>query len=248
MKINRTTRRVTQILKLLSEASDGLTMTEISERLGVPKTSVYYIVQTLQLDSFVYKFNRRYYIGFMVNEIGETYSQDKCLYGTAGPVVEKLSRESNMTASLVVMRSNYYLDYIFTSRPQMSIAAHTESFDLTTLHASATGKVFLAFMPESRKNKIIQKMFFKKYTEKTITSKTDYLQEIEKVHNQGFALDDREYDNILICASVPIFHEGKIIAALTISGLNINKTEIMDFIPILKNHSATISERLLSQQ
>lgn len=216
--------------------------------LGVPKTSVFYIIQTLQLDSFVYKFKKRYYIGFMMSEIGETYSQDKCLYGIAEPIVEELSHKCNMSASLVVMRSDYYLDYIFTSRPQKSIVAHTESFDLTALHASATGKVFLAFSSKARKENIIEKMVFKKYTEKTIRTKDEYLKEIEKVREQGFGLDDNEYDDILICASVPILYENKIIAALTISGINMDRSDILSYIPELKNHSEKISRTLLSQQ
>ena len=47
MKLNRTTLRTVDILKLVSKRPDGITLDEICERLGLPKTSAYDIVTTL---------------------------------------------------------------------------------------------------------------------------------------------------------------------------------------------------------
>ena len=47
MKLNRTTLRTIQILKLVSKRPDGIALDEICEELELPKTSAYDIVTSL---------------------------------------------------------------------------------------------------------------------------------------------------------------------------------------------------------
>ncbi len=54
MKLNRTTLRTVDILKMVSKKPDGITLDEICEKLELPKTSAYDIVTTLAQTGMVH--------------------------------------------------------------------------------------------------------------------------------------------------------------------------------------------------
>jgi IclR family acetate operon transcriptional repressor len=58
-----------------------------------------------------------------------------------------------------------------------------------------------------------------KYTLNTITSREKLLQELERIRQEGIALDNEEFDLGLRCVAAPIFGtEGEIIASISVSG------------------------------
>ena len=92
MKLNRTTLRTVEILKLVSKKPDGITLDEICEKLDMPKTSGYDIVTTLVQTGMIHvarEQKQRYTIGLTAYRIGINYTNNLDFISTIDPVLIK---------------------------------------------------------------------------------------------------------------------------------------------------------------
>jgi DNA-binding IclR family transcriptional regulator len=87
-----------------------------------------------------------------------------------------------------------------------------------SLFAGAAGKVFLASMGKDEAEPFITEKGLPRFTDNTITDTELYFQELEKVRQQGFALDDEEYIMGVRAASAPIEGLGQLKSAIWVVG------------------------------
>jgi DNA-binding IclR family transcriptional regulator len=86
-------------------------------------------------------------------------------------------------------------------------------------HCTAVGKVLLAHTPESRLTAVLGKARLRAYTQNTITSVARLREELRRVRERGFALDDEETEDGLRCIAAAVQeHSGRVAAALGILG------------------------------
>ncbi|WP_147820152.1 IclR family transcriptional regulator [Salidesulfovibrio onnuriiensis] len=220
MKINRTVQRSLHILSMVAQAPKGLTLKDLEEQLAIPKTSLFDIVSTLVAMHYLRKSDHLFFIGRKCREIGSAYAQKQDLCDVAEPLLTQASERNNISSSLVLLSAND-LDYCFQYHPEdaVMIARKPSSFGIH--HASATGKVLLAYMQPARRDALLKKMTFHKFTDRTIDNTGELLKALEAVRKQGYALDDREYHYLLQCVAAPIYFQKKVIAAISFSGLNL---------------------------
>ena len=228
---------------MLAANPDGMTLSEISMELGLPKTSVFDIAQTLRQEHFLREVKKRFAIGYMAREIGDAYEADKDLYGIAKQHLTALADELNMAASLVLYE-NDGLDYVVEYRPVGSIVAPGASSGHSYIHASASGKVLLAFMQGARRQKALATLEFIPFTERTIVTAEAFAAELDTVKKRGYALDDREFNTLMTCISAPLFNRNQAIAAITLSGLQIAPESIPVIAGRIIMTSRAISELL----
>ncbi|TVM33724.1 IclR family transcriptional regulator [Oceanidesulfovibrio marinus] len=243
MKVNRTALRVTEILRLLAESPEGLTLTEIGAELGLPKASTFDIVQTLKKAHFLRESNRRYAVGFMAHEVGESYSKGKDLYGATQPHLADLADALNMAGSLVIYERGT-LNYVIEHRPIGSIVSPVTSNGMDFVHASASGKSLIAFMPEQRQRKALSLLTFKQFTDRTIQNMIDFMEELERIRSQGYAIDNREFNKLMTCVSTPIFRRQQAVATLTLSDLQVDPGDVPGVAERLMSTARVISDAL----
>lgn len=243
MKINRTALRVTEILKLLATYPAGLTLSEIAQELDLPVTSAFDIVRTLRHSHFLREKDKRFYIGFMAREVGEKYTKKNELYGIAKKFIVAQANACQLVAALVLFEDES-LNYVYHYCPEGSIITPGATGGTTYLHASATGKVFLAFLDDKKREKILRSIKFKQCTPKTIQTMPELLEAIATVRKQGFAFDTEEYSPLLFCIAAPIFYDGGIVAAITFSGLQLSSEQLQNYAPQILSTSQAISTAL----
>lgn len=245
MKINRTAFRVTEILKLLANAPAGMSLSEIAQALDMPVTSAFDIVRTLRHSLFLREKDKRFYIGFMAREVGETYTETTELYGIAKEFIIEQANACHLVAALVLFDDDS-LNYVYQYCPEGSIIAPGASSGKTYLHASATGKVFLAFVSEKKREKTLKSIDFKKFTPNTIDSLPLLQEAIAQVQQQGFAVDAEEFNPLLSCIAAPVMYNTTIVAAITFSGLQLSTERIQQLAPQIVNVSQKIGDALLA--
>lgn len=87
------------------------------------------------------------------------------------------------------------------------------------LHCSAPGKAIMAYLPNTVRDRYLSYMEFTRYNARTITTRDAYLEELEKVRKLGYAMDNEEELNGVICIGAPIFnYTGYPCGAIWISG------------------------------
>lgn len=245
MKINRTILRANQILQLVSSYPDGLTLSEIVNELKMPKASAHDIIKTLCATQMLRETGKRYAIGLTSKEIGDSYSQERDIYGIAKPLLVKLADKQKLTASLAHL-NNARLEYLiqYTCCGTVQAVGVSDGFDC--LHAFASAKALVAYLPPARQEKLLSMLPYKRFTSRTISSRAAYEKELKNVLKQGFAIDAGEFNEYLHCVSVPVLLKGRALATATLSGIRIDKNRAKDLSLELLDISHKISHKLTS--
>ncbi|PID75874.1 MAG: hypothetical protein CSB23_01290 [Deltaproteobacteria bacterium] len=246
MKVNRTIWRTVELLKLLANNPKGLTASELRDKLQIPKSSTFDIINTLRTCNFIFQFGRRFYIGSMAQEIGEAYSPSTSICFISEALITQLVRKNGVSCSLVFYNDGK-LEYALVKRPEGCIISPERLIRDSYIHAAASGKVLLAWISKNRLKKILPQLSYKKFTKNTLKNEQEFLQELNRVREQGFAIDNKEFNELLTCISVPLFNKKKIIAALTFSDIHIKKKHINQLVKELKVTAEKIEEKLTKE-
>ena len=194
MKLNRTTQRTVEILKLVSKNPEGITLDEICEKLELPKTSAYDIVTTLaemgmvNVDKGV---RQRYTIGLTAYRIGIHYTNNLDVIGVIEPELRGFAKTVGKTVFFGV-RSDHEVVYICKSEPENPIITTATVGTKNPMYCTSLGKAILAYSDEDIRNQVMGRIKFRKKTEKTILNRELLAAELDKVRKQGYALDARE--------------------------------------------------------
>ncbi len=208
------------LIELLSASKEGFTLPEMVERMGVPKTTLFRITNTLQINNFLYRdeeTNRfrltRKFLRIGLSAMGEQSIIEKSL----APMRE-LRDEIKETVLLgaLIEDNAVLLEQTMGTHPFTFYVKPGKNF---ILHASVPGKILLAYSNESEKERILSKMTFDKFNERTITSIDAFRKEMDQVRNLGYATDCAEEIDGVHCVGAPIFDQnGEILAAIWTTG------------------------------
>ena len=208
------------ILETLLQHNSPMSMTEISEKLGLYPSNIHRILDTLKHWGYVEQEsnNQKYQLGLKLLELGMAKLHQIDLVKEAHPFLKELVNKCNETVHLGVLEEEEVL-YLAKEESSQIIRMCSYVGKRAPVHCTALGKVLLAYLPEGEKRKILGKRELPRLTEKTITDKEELEKELNKVKKQGFALDRGENEKDVQCIAAPIRNfQGKIIAAISISG------------------------------
>jgi len=207
------------ILDVLLKHNSSMHMTEISEKLGLYPSTIHRILDTLKHWGYVEQDpkTQKYRLGLKLLELGMAKLHQMDLVKEAAPYLKKLVRKCNETVHLGVLEEGEVL-YVAKEESSQTIRMISYIGKRAPLHCTALGKVLLAYLPEEERKKILEEKELHRLTEKTITDKRELEKELNKVREQGFALDREENEKNVCCVATPIRnHYGRVIAALSIS-------------------------------
>jgi IclR family acetate operon transcriptional repressor len=205
----RAVARVCEILTLLGESARGVTLADVGSATGLPKSSAFRYLATLEEHRFVERDAERgvYRLGLAVVPLrGQEIER---LVAAARPHLERLRDQLGETINLGRLDGNRiaYLA-IEESRNSMRLAARPGDRD--PLHSTALGKAIAAQLGERQVRALLKANGMARRTDRTITRVDDYLAELERVREVGYAVDDLENEP-----------HGRCVAAAIPGGLNV---------------------------
>lgn len=204
------------ILKMFSEDSPTLSLVEISKRLGVSRTVPYRVLYTLQTLGYLHQDEntKRYSLTPKVLELGFAYMSSLNFPEIAQPYLEKLRDETGASCHLSIL-DGHEVVYV-GSAPVRGVSAINVNIGLRLpAHATANGKLLLAFQPEERLNQLFYSSQLKPYTERTQTDLVDLRQQLESIRNNGYAVTKGEFHYGIQSVATPVFgRDGHIMAAV----------------------------------
>jgi len=212
--------KVAAVIDFLAESDNPVSLTYLSNELGIAKSTLHGILATLNSIGYVNKDPETgdYRLGLHLFELGNSISRKLDERRIAKPYMQMLAEKTGETVHLAVLEGGEVL-YINKQESNSSIRIITESGLKLPVHCSGLGKVLLAGWSNEEIIDLLDKMGMAKYTETTITSVKDFMKEIERVRRQGYASDRQEFMIGLRCVGAPIYNiNGKIICAISISG------------------------------
>lgn len=236
------------VLDYLSYSYQGKTLQEIKDDLEISQTTAYRILNAMvRLEYLMYEEDsRRYKLSRKLLTLGFRALNEHQLLETVFPYMRELRDKLKETVCFGVLGEE---KGIFIDQAQGSYAF---SFKLSPgkpfeLHCSAPGKAIMAYLPNTVRDRYLSYMEFKRFNERTITSRERYLEELENVFRQGFAMDNEEELSGVICIGAPVFNfRGYPCGAIWISGPKDRLPEkvIEDDAALIKETAARISAEL----
>ena len=208
------------ILDIFLKNNAPISMTEISEELGLYPSTIHRILDTLKYGGFVEQDSstQKYQLGLKLVELGMTRLNNIDLVKEARPFLKGLSKKCDETVHLAILEDTEVL-YLAKEESSQTIRMISYVGKRAPLHCTALGKVLLAFLPSDKMDKILEKIELFKLTENTIISKQNLIEELNRIKQQGFALDIEENEKFVRCIAAPIRnYQSKVIAAASISG------------------------------
>lgn len=145
--MNRTVERTIDILDLVSQTEQGMTLAEIVQRTKMPKTSAYDILRSLEKKYMIYRRDDSvpsYSIGFRAFAIGNTYSRSSHLLTNSADCVKALAETLGKTVLLCKDYDNKAL-IVGKHEPRGVLLLTPEIGAFADMGDCAAGKIFAAF-------------------------------------------------------------------------------------------------------
>jgi DNA-binding IclR family transcriptional regulator len=207
--------RAIGVLEALADEGGDLGTNELARRTGVNASSVSRVLATLSAGSYVEHVEEtgRYRLGLRLLQLGNVVLGNLDLRRVARPHLESLVAETGETATLSVSgeRDAVTVDFVQSGSSVQSVARLGRP---SVAHATATGKVLLAFggvpLPTGP---------LERFTPRTLTDPRKLATAVERVRAQGWAEAAGERERDLNAVAAPIFGaEGRLAGILGLQG------------------------------
>ncbi len=183
----------------------GIGLKELSQQLGVNPSTTHHIVATLIAHKLVEQdsASKRYRLGIHLAELGNIALNNTSLATVARPFLEKIWDATGQTVSLLIFHGLLRTP-LFDVRSRQLITASNTPLDVSTLHATGSGKLLLAFLPEQEFRTYLNSVRLEVFTGHTITDPQKLAEEIATIREERVSHDREEYGYGVRCISVPV--------------------------------------------
>lgn len=222
-------------------AGDGvkdLGVTEIADRLDLSKAVVHRILSTFRVKGYVDydEDDRRYRLGPRILTLGLSYLDRLDVRETARATMRELVEETNETATMSV-RAGWSRVYVDQITPPRDIKMVVQLGSAHPLHAGASSKAMLAFLPDEMQDAYLALGDLEKVTDETVTSKRALRKELADIRQRGFAASVGERQSGAGSVAAPIFgYDGSVVAVLSLCG------PVERFEPMIEEHGKLLVE------
>ncbi len=206
-----------RVLALVAESEQGLSLTELEQRLAVPRTTTFRILQTLCQQQLLEKHGKRYLVGAALFKMSCQLVSTSKLSREALPFLQRLTLATGMSVQLVLPHAEGALITEVCDCPNpLRLAARPGT--LAYFNCSAAGKLFLAFLHFDALPELAAQGLFRAQTPQSIVSCPELRVELQRILGRGYATDDLEYHPDVRCLAAPIRDErGIVVAAVSVT-------------------------------
>lgn len=207
------------VLELFGEY-DELGVSEVAELMKIGKSTAFRILATLEHRNYLLKQNNlKYSLGMKVFSLGHVVKNRVAIRMMAHPYLQRLSKLTGETAHLVIWSDETQVVFVDKVLSSASIRMDSYVGFIMNAHLTASGKSLLSVASEDQLRYYTEHTLFERKTPNTIMSADDLLQEIAVIRQNGYAIDNEESEQGLICYAAPIVDKlGTGLAAVSISG------------------------------
>lgn len=209
--------KIFSILEILN-SEDKLSLKEITQKTHFPKPTVFRLLDTLQELGYVDQEagTQNYKLGLKFMSFIKS-SNNTDLVTIAKPYMENFHNKFNETVNLAKL-VNQQAVYIHITESNQAFRISDNVGDRASFHSTAIGKAIISFLTDEKQKEILKNYHFVRFTKRTIVKLSDLRKEINRIKKIGFAIDNEEGHEGVICIGAPIFNkDNSSFAALSIS-------------------------------
>ncbi len=211
----RAVERALQIMGCFDDEHPERGISDIAQAVGLHKATAHRIVTTLVNYGYLERIEdgQKYRLGLELPNLGYKVIRRMDLRREALPFMKQFVEEWDETCDLSIFDQGkaFYIEVLRGNRALTISAAVGQRL---SAHATASGKVFLAFLPADQVAAVLREPL-ETYTKNTVTSPDDLRKQLEKIRQQGYAVDFEEFEEGVCAVAAPILNRnGNVVAAI----------------------------------
>lgn len=199
--------------------TDGpATLSAVAEAMDMPMSTTHIHLTTLVENEYVVKSDDEYACSLRFLRTGGELRDDLPLFRAAADEIDDLPEQLGEYANVVTIEDGYMVQ-LYKSRNPSSIDDNAPLGSYLPLHATATGKAMLAYLPEEECETIIDRRGLHAETPETITDRVELLEELAEIQERGYSVNRDEHFEGVCAVAVPILSNSRdVIGAISVSG------------------------------
>ena len=233
------------VLEVLVRAGRAVTLSELMQATELPKPTLHRTLALFEEAGFLAREpgGRAYIIGERLSRFALDVLRSDAAAAERRTVLRRVMSEIAESCNLAVLQKGalIYLDRIEAPWP---LRLHLPDGGVTLpLHCYASGKLLLAHLPASERQRLLELMPLQRFTERTITDRAVLESELDRIVSAGYAVDNEEYVLGVACVAVPVRNaHGDVIASVAVQGATarLPLMRAIEFIPRLRAAAAEI--------
>jgi IclR family transcriptional regulator, KDG regulon repressor len=224
-----------------------LSLGEMVQLSGIPKTSVHRMVGSLQEMGFIKKEeDNKYSLGFLFLEFGQLVKERIDIRKIALPIMYSLREDAREAVNLVIKQGNeaIYIEKLETMQP---VRVYTKIGRRAPLYGGACPRILLAFLPESELEQYVKQTELKPIATDTITDKDYLLQVLAESKKNGYSISHSELQDYSSAVAAPIFDSlNQVVAGISLVGpsMRFQEEHLSKLIELVKKAANEISYKL----
>lgn len=226
--MNTAVIRALDILRLVGNHKEAMSLTDIANAVDIPKTTAFNIINTLvQEKCLVIKDPRSklYSLGIGIFELGSLYTQKSDYLNIVRDSLREI-RDKTGASAFFAAEDNKELIYLDKVENFDSIRSSIHLGVRMPMHCASHGKAILSRYSPEALDEYLFAIELKPRTKNSITDAQQLRADLELAREQGYAISDEENDIGLYCLAAPILDEsGQPISAVSASFVKVNMTE-----------------------
>lgn len=193
--------RALKLIEVLAERNRPVSLNELAEATKLNVSTCHHLIGTLVARGYVLHAGRSrgYMLSLKLADLANAVTHRFDLAAFAQADLQVLNKSLREAVQLAVMRDTVLVTLLRFGSMMPSHVEPDEIKKMKAAHATATGKAILAWLPEAKMVHIVSANGLTGYTERTITTVADLIEELRVVRRTGYAVDDEELEPNVIC-------------------------------------------------
>lgn len=197
--------RMFALLELMAGRDRLYSLQDLVEETGWPKPTLHRMLGQLEAAGLLQREHdgRHYGTGVRLRRLAENLLLNNSLHSARHQVLRQLVEELGESCNITTLMGGevVYLDRVETAAP-LRFYLHPGS--RVPAHCSASGKLFLAQMNPTQRQRVLAHVPLETYTARTLTTSEALERELKQIRKDGHAFDDEEFLPGLLCLAVGV--------------------------------------------
>jgi DNA-binding IclR family transcriptional regulator len=207
--------RAIDVLDEMSRIGREFSITDLIMKTGMPKSYLFRLLQTLQSKQFldVNSINGKYRLGLKTVAMGQTAIRQLEIAKYSGPALLALKNSSGETSFYARFdgANVRIFDVVHSDQP---VRAVTMVGSRLPLHCTAAGKLQMAFSDAAPLSRCLDDCHLEKFGPNTIIARSSLLYELSRIMDQGYAVEDEEFEAGVGGVAVPVMNRSNKLAGI----------------------------------
>jgi DNA-binding IclR family transcriptional regulator len=212
--------RTLRVIEAVAEAADGTTVSELARLLGCGKGTLSKMLATLERRHYVRRDGEtgRFHLTWRLLALAFGHADRAGMPRLFAPVLQELADETDELIQLAVVDGDQVL---FVAKAE-GLDQRIRLLPLVGLwapvHATASGKTWLASLPEREVRRVLGRLRLRAVAPRTITTLRALRRELAQVRARGYAIADEELAEGGRALAAPVRRAGEVVGAVALSG------------------------------